>query len=59
MQDTARFIENWISVLVEEAEENGLREVARLLKLASEEARQLVSLLDEDPEGEGTNLRLH
>lgn len=59
MQDTARFIENWISVLVEEAEENGLKEVARLLKLASEEARQLVSLLDEDPDGEGTNLRLH
>ena len=38
MQEAARFIESFISVLAVEAENNGLTEVARLLKIASREA---------------------
>ncbi len=58
MYETARFIENCIEVLVEEAEEHGLAEVARLLKLASDEARELVALFDQAPEA-SDRLHLH
>ena len=45
MQEAARFIESFISVLAVEAENNGLTEVARLLKIASREAGEQARLL--------------
>lgn len=45
MQDAARFIESFISVLAVEAENSGLAEVARLLKIASREAAEQARLL--------------
>ena len=45
MQDAARFIGTFISVLASEAENSGLTEVARLLKIASKEAADQARLL--------------
>jgi hypothetical protein len=57
MHEAARFIESFITVLAVEAENNGLTEVARLLKIASREAAEQARLLacdsaaDDDEDG--------
>jgi hypothetical protein len=45
MAETARFIESFIGVLITEAEDHGLTEVARLLRAASREAADQARLL--------------
>lgn len=52
MYATAKYIDRCVTVLIEEAETHGLAEVARLLKLASTEARELADLIQPVREGE-------